>query len=246
MECEFNRKVEAMKYLLRYICLGSMLLGSSLSTAQEIRVTEDRALYNPLTQEVTFSLEFDQPPQLFNNDEYNRPEDSFEYVIVYDHRKWDKHFHHNFGEVDATLYSRDVYKDNLLRFDRYTYNPGAPRWEAERHTFPYTLEGNRISFKLPLSVIGDSDGQFIYDININRFGGSTRITRGISLSTSPLMGDLNFDGSVSVEDIRQALPIIVGAKQPLWAQERVGDLDSDELLTIVDAILIMRIVVGLD
>ncbi len=65
------------------------------------------------------------------------------------------------------------------------------------------------------------------------------------VSPSNLLGDLNGDGRVSVEDSTLVLQFVVGLKIPSALQMKVGDMNGDGTVTLRDAIMILQNAVGL-
>lgn len=60
-----------------------------------------------------------------------------------------------------------------------------------------------------------------------------------------IMGDLDFDASISVADALALLRIAAGIEEPTELQISIGDVDLDGSVTVADALSILRIAAGL-
>ena len=146
----------------------------------------ESAVYNPATQQVLFTLQFNQPPDFVTTDALGRQANSFQFLIV--------------GNPSLP---RPTNFDSILRGEEIHLAPGMVRirvpgsadpvsshadpapdpasagWGAIRGTVPYTLSGDILSFSVPLNLISDrnKDGHFTYRLETYRFG---RLTGSIT------------------------------------------------------------------
>lgn len=126
-------------------------------------------------QQVLFKIDFNQVPDFFTVDEFNRQANSFQYFIGTDDTvPVFTNFPNNLntiirgGEINV---SSDIPIRDALPLNSAEPNSGG--WGQIRGSVPYTLDGTIIEFSAPLQLINDSDGSFNYNLLLTEFGASS-------------------------------------------------------------------------
>jgi hypothetical protein len=141
----------------------------------------ESAVFDPVTEQVTFTLTFNRVPDFQTVDEFARQADSFQYYVL--------------GDLSLPY---PAYYDSIIRGDEIHVVPGVLRirdavpsdpdpaaggWGPIRGEVPYRLEGNVFTFSVALSTISDHsvDGRFSYELQLTQFGAATQFIQSESV-----------------------------------------------------------------
>jgi hypothetical protein len=134
-----------------------------------------------------FALRFDARPDFRSVDEFDRLANSFQYEIDADATALPGDL--SLRGVDAVVRGDEIRFADALRIrsgiarGEIDPDPAAGAWGPVRATVPFQLEGERLSFEVPLSAIADDDGRFAYRVFSTEFGLTTsEITAGANLA----------------------------------------------------------------
>ncbi len=148
--------------------------GSPETAQAEFSFMSESAVLNPATQEVVFTIEFNQSPDFFTVDSFGRQAHSFQYFIVGDSNL---PYPANF---DAIIRAEEIHSTvDEIRIRNSTpsdADPAAGGWGPIRGVVPYRLNGNVLTFSVPLELVSDhhQDGTFVYQLEAYQFGSLTR------------------------------------------------------------------------
>jgi hypothetical protein len=99
---------------------------------------------------------------------------------------------------------------------------------------------------------GSHSGEFqdvslhpVADLMLSPKYDDTKLTLTAAPVVHPLIGDVNGDGKVNVQDATISLRIAVGLEKPTDAQKTTADANKDGKLTVADTTLILQVAVGL-
>jgi hypothetical protein len=112
-------------------------------------------LIDPTTQDVQFSITFNQAPDFFVVDAYGRPEDQFQYKTP-----------------DSVIRGGEIYiTGNTLRIRSYGPSQSGPAggWGPVVVAVPYSLIGNTLTFSAPLHLFSATDF-FSYEVATYSYG----------------------------------------------------------------------------
>jgi hypothetical protein len=132
-------------------------------------IVSESATLDPATGQVTFVIEFNQRPDFYATDGFGRAENSFQYFIGVDP---------SVGALDSVVRGEEVHFTNGLVVirnaapeDDGTAQSGG--WGTVRGQVPYKLNGPRLRFSVPLSLLtGQAAGNPLrYVLESYEFGG---------------------------------------------------------------------------
>jgi hypothetical protein len=159
---------------LKTTVIGSLLFGltSGLPAEAALMVLSQSAEVNLDSNSVLFQIEFNRVPDFFTTTtEYYRQADFFQYYIDADGGL--PIFKNQIGEpyyinIESIIRGTEIYLEGDVRI-RNALPPdpdlsSSGGWGSIRGSVPYTLSGNVFSFLVPLQLIGDTDGQFSYQL----------------------------------------------------------------------------------
>jgi hypothetical protein len=143
-----------------------LLVGANASA---LTLVSQSAILNAPTQEVQFTLEYNQPPDFQSVDAYGRQVNSFQYYIFYNNNPftaadapttnaliqgWPVHYAGSFAVCDGGHGSPDT------------------GWGPLRGYVPYQLTGSTVTFTVPMATVGAPDGSFGYRLRTWGYAGS--------------------------------------------------------------------------
>lgn len=156
---------------------------SSGTAAAAFMFLSESAVFNPVSGEVHFTVEFNQPPIFLTTDSVGRQTNSFQYFIVGDPKlPYPQTF-------DTIIRGEEIhFTENALRIRSAVpaaSDPQAGGWGPVRGTVPFVLDGTTLTFATLLPVISDhsADGRFAYRLESYEFGGLTQFVDSQSQSS---------------------------------------------------------------
>ncbi|MFN8491658.1 MAG: hypothetical protein U0350_28930 [Caldilineaceae bacterium] len=158
------------------IAVLALLVGipGTAKAEAEIMFVSESAIFDPVTQAVLFTIEFNQAPDFFTVDAFGRQKNSFQYYIV---GAPNLPYPANF---DAIIRGEEIHiTSDAIRIRNSAPSvpdTGAGGWGAVRGVIPFSLKGNVLTFSVPLHLISDHslDGAFAYQLESYQFGSLTK------------------------------------------------------------------------
>lgn len=136
--------------------------------------------YDSGTDAYEFTIHFSGPPDFMTFDSFHRQADSFQYWIV-DRTDRDPLF--PWITPDVVVRGEEIhFGAGIPVRDRLGGDgaPGSGGWGPIRGIVPFVLTGNTLTFTVPRTVIGDTDGQFAYYLGVFVYGATTDVAMGLS------------------------------------------------------------------
>lgn len=164
--------------LVVFVCGAKTAYGDSLSLVSESAVLDANA------QQVLFTLRFNRFPNFFTVDEFGRQAASFQHYIAFNNDPSGSS-----RNPDVLIRGGEIYLSGDVRVcdsgPHGSGGPGSGGWGPVRGSVPFTFTDSVLTFTIPLAIIGDSDGQFAYRLQITEFGAATQTRTGYSTSAIP-------------------------------------------------------------
>jgi hypothetical protein len=186
-------------------------------------INSQSAVVNLDTQEVFFTLEFNEVPDFFSLDEVGPQADSFQYFIEADGRfpvfSTSPDSPYYYSELEAIIRGEEIHVAGDIRVRNAlpsSDEPNSGGWGTIRGSVPYSVNGSILIFSTPLALIGDSDGLFSYRLETYEFG----------IWTGTEIEDLSvFQPSppTSVPEPRTALGLGILGWASLVARKKIGN-----------------------
>jgi hypothetical protein len=183
---QFREMMNIYQKLMVAVAASTMsFLVSEVASAQAaLQINSQSVVVNSDSQEALFTLEFNEAPDFFSVDNVGRQADSFQYFIDADGRLPVFSGSPYFSQLETIIRGEEIHIAGDIRvrnvFGEGGLNSGG--WGAIRGSVPFTLDGTVLKFSTPLSLLGDSDGQFSYRLEAYEFGASIRqFFEGISV-----------------------------------------------------------------
>jgi hypothetical protein len=136
----------------------------------------ETAVFDPATGLVSFTINFNQPPDFYTVDTFDRAAHSFQYYIIGDPalgypEKYDSIIGNEIG-IDHSLSIRNSVPS--------VPDPAAGGWGSLRGVAPFTLSNTLLNFSAPLGLVTDHsvDGHFSYELLLTEFGDQTQFMQG--------------------------------------------------------------------
>ncbi len=128
------------------------------------------ASFDPATDQVTFTIEFNRLPDFFATDSVGRQANSFQYFVLGDLALQYP------AAFDSIVRGEEIHIANSIRIRNAVpsvSDPAAGGWGAIRDVVPFSLSGSLLSFSAPLASLSDRsvDGRFSYRLEVYSFGG---------------------------------------------------------------------------
>ncbi len=164
-----------MKKLYLPIFGAGLIFFGTVATAQAaLIVKSESAVVDLDTQSVLFTINFNQTPDFFSVDAFGRQADSFQYFIDADGKFPVSKGNPLYSELETIIRGEEIHVAGDIRlrdvFATGTPQPNSGGWGNIRGSVPYTLNDTTLKFSAPLQLIGDSDGQFSYILEVYNFG----------------------------------------------------------------------------
>jgi hypothetical protein len=147
--------------LARFCAVLILCLGQAASA--ELLIVSESAVYCLDTDEVYFSVVFNEPPDFHTVDQAGRQADSFQYYVDYDTQ---------YDEFRVLIRGEEIHWDDVIPIrDRDGYGGDhSGGWGPIRGVVPYTLDGSTLRFVVPLPLVGDSEPPFSYRLTTVEYG----------------------------------------------------------------------------
>jgi hypothetical protein len=141
-----------------------------------IKFLSQTASFDPATDLVTFTIDFDQPPDFFTTDGVGRQADNFQYYILGDPSLGYP------AEYDSIVRGEEIHMANAIPIRSAVpgvSDPASGGWGAIRDVVPYELNGSLLTFSAPLASLSNHsvDGHFTYDLEVFGFGAEVQSVR---------------------------------------------------------------------
>jgi hypothetical protein len=104
--------------------------------------------------------------------------------------------------------------------------------------------GSSESIEVIFSSEGLTNGEYTANMNISSNGGSATLPVMLTVTggSSVVVGDVNMDGNINVQDIILIVNIALGTLEPTSDQAEAADLNSDGIINILDVIALVNII----
>ncbi|MBC8256197.1 MAG: trypsin-like peptidase domain-containing protein [Candidatus Marinimicrobia bacterium] len=121
---------------------------------------------------------------------------------------------------------------------------GEPAWVS---VFPGQGEvdaGSSESIEVIFSSEGLSNGDYTANLNISSNGGSASLPVSLEVGggSSIVLGDINMDGSINIQDVILMVNIILDILNPTPDQFEAADLNADGIINVLDVIALVNII----
>jgi hypothetical protein len=160
-----------MKY---FILLSSIILLFPSTGWSAFTVVNDEVFVNVNTGTTTFTIEFNQAPDFFTVDEYNRQANGFQYYIYGNESLGYPDYYSSIIRGEEIHLTGDVLRIREATPPSNDLESGG--WGYVIYEAPLALNGSTISFTVNTSLLTSfltKDGVFKYDLMATEFGGQT-------------------------------------------------------------------------
>jgi hypothetical protein len=154
---------------------------SSAQVPEGLTVLSESAVFDPVTDQVTFTLVFNRQPDFQTEDSVGRQADSFQYYILGDPTL------PGLARYDAIIRGEEIDLVSGLLPIRNAFppvtDPGAGGWGTVRGVVPFRLDGTVLTFSTSLALISEHslDGHFAYELLLTRYGSTTQFLQNTSV-----------------------------------------------------------------
>jgi hypothetical protein len=125
---------------------------------------------DPALADATFTLDFPHPPDFVTVDSHGRTADSFQYDIAGDPAPGEPAL----DNLTAIIRGDEIHSTGMLHvraaFPPDLSDPNSGGWGSIADTVPFNVNGNQVTFTVPLSDLGAPDGNFAYRAFTMQFG----------------------------------------------------------------------------
>jgi hypothetical protein len=170
-----------MKKAIAIVTFGLAALtffAAGAGRAADFKMVSQSSSFNPASGLVNFTVQFNQPPDFFTVDEYDRQANSFQLFFIGDP---DLHYPDNY---DAIVRGEEIHlTGNLLRIRGVSPEdptPGSGGWGTIRGSSPFSVSGNNLTFSAPLNVLSNHgiDSHLAFHWESYEYGGMTAYGNG--------------------------------------------------------------------
>lgn len=176
--------MNVVKLLPTLMGVATIGLSSSWPAQAALMVNSQSAVTNLDTQEVLFTIDFNEVPDFSTVDEFGRQADSFQYFVDAD-GELPVPFGGDppYSELETIIRGGEIYvaSDIPVRDVLGEGGPNSGGWGPIRGSVPFALNDTVLTFSAPLQLIGDSDGLFSYELLLTEFGGTTDVLQDRSV-----------------------------------------------------------------
>jgi hypothetical protein len=127
-----------------------------------------------------FAITFSVAPEFYVFDEFGRHKDEFQYFITWVLHPENTSYPIFNADVVIRMPESASVTDIRVRDATGPEEPGSGGWGPIRGSVPYVLDGATITFQIPRTMLGDSDGVVSYALLIGTYGTTTDERKGIS------------------------------------------------------------------
>ncbi len=147
----------------------------------------------------------------------------------------------NANGTDGLLVSHNgsyVHGNLSVRFTR------EPAWVSVSPDQGEVGAGYSESIDIIFSSEGLTNGEYTANMNISSNGGSATlpVTLTVTGGSSVVVGDINMDGNINVQDIILLVNIILDILNPTPDQFEAADLNADGIINVLDVIALVNII----
>lgn len=164
--------------------LLSFLIGiAALSVSQPppslaaLMINSQSIVVDLSAKEALFTLDFNEVPDFETLDSVGRQASSFQYFIDADGELPVFYGSPYYSRLEAIIRGEEIHLEGDIRVRNALpsddNDPNSGGWGTLRGSVPFTLNGTMLTFSTPLSLIGDSDGNFSYNLEVYEYGGLT-------------------------------------------------------------------------
>lgn len=161
-----------------------VLVGSSVARGEFV-IIDQSVLTNPATQQTTFKLTFNERPDFFEADEFDRPRNAFQYFFDTDPAASPEGFRFDGPGVSIIRGPEIRFGEGIPVRDSINETgeefPHAEGWGPERGRVKFDLEGKELSFSVPWKTLGQTSADFSYHVIALEFGTQTSEFAGTSV-----------------------------------------------------------------
>ena len=167
----------------------AMLLCLATRGMAGLQIVSQVAAVDEPHRQAVFSIFFNRSPDFAARDSSGRPLESFQYEVMpgpADMAGW------SLAAVEAVVRGDEVDPGGRLPI-REGFEPASdpdPRaggWGPVRGTVPFVLEGDRLTFTAPLSLLEDPSGEFAYRLLATTSGQTTSVVEGTAVPGPPAL-----------------------------------------------------------
>ncbi|MEH1931837.1 hypothetical protein [Nostoc sp.] len=170
----------AQKFAVSIFGAAFIALGTGQIAQAVLLVESESAVVNLDAKEVLFTINFNQVPDFFTVDKFNRQSNSFQYFIDPSGELPIFRPPSAYSNLSSIIRGEEIHVAGDVRIrDVFSVGPLEPNsggWGKIRGSVPYSLDGSVLKFSAPLQFIGDSDGLFSYRLELYEFGSWNGIT----------------------------------------------------------------------
>ncbi len=121
---------------------------------------------------------------------------------------------------------------------------GEPTWVSVSPDQGEVDAGSSESIEVTFSSDGLSNGEYTANLNISSNGGGASLPLSLEVGggTSIVLGDVNMDGNINVQDIILIVNIILDVLDPTPDQFEAADLNADGIINVLDVIVEVNLI----
>jgi hypothetical protein len=175
-----------MKRATLILATFALLFGGVGQAKADFVFLSDSAVFNPVTNDVLFTVVFNQAPDFSTVNQFGAQADSFQFFILGDTSLGYP------AEFDSIIRGEEIHiTGNALRVRNAVPSdpdPNSGGWGSIRGSIPFNVNSNVLTFSAPLQLFSDhsSDGNFAYWLESYQFGAQTMYDHnGHSLIATP-------------------------------------------------------------
>ncbi len=162
-------------WVMMMVIAVTFLLWSNSAYATFI-IESESVIVDLDTQQASFTIVFNEPPDFYTVDEFGRIAKSFQYYIDFDgllpfptSMYGSPSFETVIRGVEIHAYGQIPFRNKLGE----SSDPTSGGWGEIRDLVPYGLSASTLTFSSSLEAIGDLDGFFSYRLDLYEFGHTT-------------------------------------------------------------------------
>jgi hypothetical protein len=177
---------KTLRGMARHLALLACLAAAARAARADFAFLSQTAVFDPATQQVNFTIDFNQAPDFMTVDQYGRQADSFQYYIVGDpSRPYPENYDSIVRGEELHLTGSELRIRNAAP---PVSDPAAGGWGSVRGEVPINIDGDVLTFSAPLGVLSDhsTNGEFTYTLETYQYGALTDdVTAQTSVTPEP-------------------------------------------------------------